>query len=159
MELWPPGRRAVAARRPRAAGPWQAVSEPEKNERGSSLIGRRTHFSSKRKGLWSKAQETVVMREWRNENVRCNQIFSFQTLSRNKKIYSKLFNEKGQELRKLWETNLLTTSPILWSVRYIISDWLFIEAFHANLQRFKWRRHVRGPSIWPIFFLDTKSTC
>ena len=43
-----------------------AVSESEVNERGSSLIKRRTHFSSKRKGLWSKAQGTVVMREWRN---------------------------------------------------------------------------------------------
>ena len=42
-----------------------AVSETEVNERGSSLI-ERTHFSAKRKGLWSKAQGTVVMREWRN---------------------------------------------------------------------------------------------
>ena len=43
-----------------------ALSEPEANERGSSLIGRRTHFSSKRKGLWSKAQGIMTMREWRN---------------------------------------------------------------------------------------------
>ena len=41
-----------------------AVSEPEANERGSSLIGR-THFSSKRKRFWSKAQGILVMREWR----------------------------------------------------------------------------------------------
>ena len=45
-----------------------AVSEPEANERGSSssLIEKITHFSSKRKGFWSKAQGIVVMREWRN---------------------------------------------------------------------------------------------
>ena len=41
-----------------------AVSKPGVNERGSCLIGRRTHFSSKRKGLWPKAQGIVVMREW-----------------------------------------------------------------------------------------------
>ena len=39
-----------------------AVSEPEANERGSSLIERRTHFSSN-----SKAQATVVMRGLRNQ--------------------------------------------------------------------------------------------
>ena len=39
-----------------------AVSEPEANERGSSLIGGGTHFSLKRKGLWSKAKGIVVMR-------------------------------------------------------------------------------------------------
>ena len=43
-----------------------AVTDPEVNERGSSLIRRRTYFSSKRKNLWSKAQGVVVMREWRN---------------------------------------------------------------------------------------------
>ena len=42
-----------------------AVSEREVNEGGSSLIGRKTHLSSKRKGLWSNEQGTVVMREWR----------------------------------------------------------------------------------------------
>ena len=42
------------------------MSDPEANERGSSLIGRRTHYSSKGKGLRSKEQGIVVMREWRN---------------------------------------------------------------------------------------------
>ena len=37
------------------------MSEPKANEWGSSLIGR-THFSLKRKGLWSKARGIVVMR-------------------------------------------------------------------------------------------------
>ena len=40
--------------------------------------------------------------------------------------------EKGQELGMLLATNLLTTSPILRSVRYIVSD-LFVKAFHAAL--------------------------
>ena len=38
------------------------VSEPEANERASYPIG----ISSKRKGLWSKAQGIVVMCELRN---------------------------------------------------------------------------------------------
>ena len=43
------------------------------------------------------------------------------TLSRNKKINLKSLNEKGQELGMLKETNLLTTSSILRSVRYTVS--------------------------------------
>ena len=64
-----------------------AASEPEANERGSSLISRRLHYRSfqslfltKRKGLWLCASERfrmrsgmpqgiVVMREW--EDLRC----------------------------------------------------------------------------------------
>ena len=60
-----------------------AASEPEANERGSSLISRRLHyrglqslFLTKRKGLWLCANESfsmrsgmrkgiVVMREWK----------------------------------------------------------------------------------------------
>ena len=34
-----------------------AVTNPEVNERGSSLIRRRTYFSSKRKNLWSRRKE------------------------------------------------------------------------------------------------------
>ena len=50
-----------------------AVSELEANERGSKLIGRRTYFTSKCKGLWSKAKGIVVMREWRNV-ILCKQV-------------------------------------------------------------------------------------
>ena len=41
----------------------------------------------------------------------------------------------------LYETNLLTTTPILRSVRCIVSE-LFFEAFHATLYSFVCRRHV-----------------
>ena len=45
----------------------------------------------------------------------------------------KRFTEKGEELELLYETNLfsISTSPILRSVRYILSK-LFVEAFHAT---------------------------
>ena len=46
------------------------VSEPQANKRGSSLIGARTHFSSKRMefvvAARSEGQGIVNMREWRN---------------------------------------------------------------------------------------------
>ena len=59
-----------------------------------------------------------------------------------KKVNLKSFNEKGQELGMLCETNLLTASPILRSVRYIVSQ-LFVEAFHATLWSSVWRRHYQ----------------
>ena len=39
-----------------------AVSEPEANERGSSLIGKKSPFLAKRKELWLCANETFRMR-------------------------------------------------------------------------------------------------
>ena len=69
-----------------------AASEPEANERGSSLIGKRTTllcfwglqslFFTKCKELWSvarsKAQGIVVMREWKNQcDPSVNLIFNF----------------------------------------------------------------------------------
>ena len=63
------------------------------NEEVPPLIGRRTHFSPKHTGLWSKAQEIVA------------RMIFIQTadslMSRNKEINSKSFNEKGQELGML----------------------------------------------------------
>ena len=53
-------------------------------------------------------------------------------LSHSKKINSKSFSEKGQEIGMLWETKFLTTTPILRSVQYIFSE-LSVETFHATL--------------------------
>ena len=45
----------------------------------------------------------------------------------------KSFNEKDQELGMLYETDFLTTYPILRFVRDIVSE-LFVETFHATLR-------------------------
>ena len=80
----------------RVCSPSAAVIEPETNERGSSPIGRKTHFSSKSKELWSKGQGIVVMCEFF-----ISLLVSFTLSRKKKKKKSKSLNEKVQELSML----------------------------------------------------------
>ena len=105
---------------------------------GSSLIGRRTHFSSKCKGFWSNMQEIVVMCKW---SLLC---FSFRSLYPQTRNYTiqwkrpRTWNVLGNK-----SFNHLSNSQVCAVHRF----WVICQSVSRNFVEFSMQTRC-GPSMW-----------